>query len=186
VQDEAYNDEQDQSALGDWRPVGGDIVMKTMRRVGIAGLSAAAVLVMSAGAAFAAPPTITIVDISQFEGQSEAEWLANCGFAVDVEFEGQIVIHEFGGQRLVEVDNWRFVATYSANGKTFVALHPRAGPDIFWIAGDGTLYRATAGRSPFDGMIGRIVWNVDTDTVVSSHGRAIDNPLDDICAMLEA
>ena len=160
------------------------LVRKTMRRVGIAALSAVTVLVMSAGAAFAAPPTITIVDISQFEGQSEAEWLANCGFAVDVEFEGQIVIHEFSGQRLVEVDNWRATFTYSANGKTFVAVHPLAGPDIFWIAGDGTLYRATVGRSPFDGMIGRIVRNLDTDTVVSTHGRTIDNPIDDICAMI--
>jgi hypothetical protein len=155
-----------------------------MHRVAIAALSAATVLVMSAGAAFAAPPTITIVDFSQFEGQSEAEWLAACGFAVDVEFEGHIVIHEFGGPRLVEVDNWRTTMTYSANGKTFVAVHPLAGPDIFWIADDGTHYQATMGRSPFDGLIGRIVRNLDTDTVVSSHGRAIDNPLDDICAMI--
>src|SRR5215208_4071901 len=108
-------------AMTIWRHLGGDLVRKTMRRVGMAALSAATVLAMSAGAAFAAPPTITIVDISQFEGQSEAEWLANCGFAVDVEFEGHIIVHEFSGQRLVEVDNWRFVATYSANGKTFVA-----------------------------------------------------------------
>jgi hypothetical protein len=160
------------------------LVSKIMRRLAIAALSAATVLVMSVGAAFAAPPTITIVDLSQFEGQSEAEWLANCGFAVDVEFEGHLIVHEFGGQRLVEVDNWRFFATYSANGKTFVALHPLAGPDIFWIARDGTLYRATMGRSPFDGMIGRIVRNLDTDTVESSHGLAIDNPLDVLCAMI--
>jgi len=159
------------------------LVRKTMRRVGIAALSAVTVLVMSAGAAFAAPPTITIVDFSQFEGQAEADWLAECGFAVDVEFEGHIIIHEFGGQRLVEVDNWRTFMSYSANGKTFVAAHPLAGPDIFWIA-DDTLYRATVGRSPFDGLIGRIVRNLDTDTVESSHGHAIENPLDDICAML--
>lgn len=54
---------------------------------------------------------------------------------MDVEFEGHIIIHEFSGPRLVEVDNWRVVFTYSANGKTFVAVHPLAGPDIFWIAG---------------------------------------------------
>jgi hypothetical protein len=159
-------------------------VRKTTRPVAIAALSAAAALCMSAGAAFAAPPTITVVDLSQFEGESEAEWLAECGFTVDVEFEGHIIFHEFGGQRLVEVDTWRFVATYSANGKTFVALHPLAGPDIFWIARDGTRYEAIMGRSPFDGMVGRIVRNLDTDIVESSHGRAIDNPLDDICAMI--
>ena len=159
-------------------------VRKTMRRVGMAAVSAATVLVMSAGAAFAAPPTITIVDMSQFEVFAEADWLADCGFAVDVEFDGQIIVHEFDGQRLVEVDNWRVTFTYSANGKTFVAAHPVAGPDIFWIARDGTLYRATVGRSPFDGLIGRIVRNLDTDTIESSHGLAIDNPLDDICAMI--
>jgi hypothetical protein len=155
-----------------------------MHRVAIAALSAATVLVMSAGVAFAAPPTITIVDFSQFEGQAEADWLAACGFAVDVEFEGRIVVHEFSGPRLVEVDNWRVSMTYSANGKTFVAVHTLAGPDIFWVAPDGTHYQATMGHSPFDGLIGRIVRNLDTDTVVSSHGRAIDNPLDDICAMI--
>ena len=160
------------------------LVGKTLRRVGIAALSAATVLVMSAGAAFAAPPTITFVDFSQFEDQAEADWLAACGFAVDVEFEGHIIIHEFSGPRLVEVSNWRVTMTYSANGKTFVAAHPVAGPDIFWVARDGTNHQATLGRSPFDGLIGRIVRNFDTDTVVSSHGRAIDNPLDDVCEMI--
>lgn len=158
--------------------------MRTMRRVGIAALSATAVLVMSAAAAFAAPPTITIVDLSQFEGQAEAEWLATCGFVVEVEFEGHIIIHEFSGKHVVEIDNWRAVFTYSANGKTFVAVHPIAGPDKFSIARDGTVHWATMGRSPFDGLIGRIVRNVDTGAVESTHGRAIDNPLDDICAMI--
>jgi hypothetical protein len=184
VQNEGFNMPRIRLPLAIGARLAVTLVRKTMRRLGIAALSAVTVLVMSAGAALAAPPTITIVDLSQFEGQSEAEWLANCGFAVDVEFEGHIIIHEFGGPRLVEVDNWRFVATYSANGKTFVALHPRAGADHFWIARDGTLHLTTVGRSPFDGMIGRIVWNLNTGTVESSHGHAIDNPLDDICAML--
>jgi hypothetical protein len=150
----------------------------------MAALVAATVLVLSAGAAFAAPPTRTIVDFSQFEGQAEADWLLECGFAVDVAFEGQIIIHEFSGSHLIEVDNWRVSMTYSANGKTFVAAHPLAGPDRFWIGVDGILYQATMGRSPFNGMIGRIVQNLDTDEVVASHGRAIDNPLGEICTML--
>ncbi|MEO8273400.1 MAG: hypothetical protein ABI620_05000 [Chloroflexota bacterium] len=152
-------------------------------------LSAAMVLGVSAGAVFAAKPAITIIDFSQFEPFAEADWSASvedggCGFAVDVEFEGRIIIHEFNGQRLVEVDNWRTFMSYSANGKTFVAAHPVAGPDHFWIGADGTSYRATTGRSPFDGLIGRIVRNDDTDTLVSSHGRVIDNPIDDICAAI--
>lgn len=155
-----------------------------MRRAGIAGLSAVTLLVMSAGAALAARPTITKVDFSQFEVFAEADWLEECGFAVDVEFEGHIIFHEFSGPRLVEVSNWRVSMTYSANGKTFVAVHTLAGPDRYWTAADGTLYKATTGHSPFDGLIGRIVRNVETDTVVSSRGRAIDNPIDDICAAI--
>lgn len=155
-----------------------------MRRVGIAALSAVTVLVMSAGATFAAKPTITFVDFSQFEVYAEADWLLECGFVVDVEFEGHIIIHEFSGPRLVEVDNWRVSMSYSANGKTFVAAHTLAGPDTFRLAGDGTLYKATTGHSPFDGLIGRIVRDDDTGEVVFRHGRTIDNPLDDICAMI--
>jgi hypothetical protein len=145
---------------------------------------AALTLSLPASAAFAARPTLTIIDFSQFEAQAEADWLAQCGFAVDVEFEGHIIIHEFTGPRLVEIDNWRAVFTYSANGKTFVAAHPLAGPDHFWISRDGTQYQAITGRSVFDGLVGRIVRNLDTDTVESSHGHTIDNPLDDICAMI--
>jgi hypothetical protein len=155
-----------------------------MRRVGIAALSAAMALALTAGAAFAARPTITIVDMSQFEGQSEAEWLGLCGFEVDVEFEGRIIVHEFSGPRLIEVDNWHAVFTYSANGKTFVAAHPIAGPDRLWISRDGTTFVATAGRSPFQGLVGRIVQNLDTGAVVSTQGHSIDNPFDDICAMI--
>jgi hypothetical protein len=155
-----------------------------MRRIGIAALSAVAALVLTAGATFAASPTITVIDFSQFEPQAEADWLAQCGFPVDVEFEGRIVIHEFSGPRLVEVDNWRVTMTYSANGKTFVAAHPLAGPDRYWVGRDGILYQATMGRSPFDGLVGRIVRNLDTGEDVSTHGHTIDNPLDDICAML--
>jgi hypothetical protein len=155
-----------------------------MRRAVIAALTAATLLVAGAGATVAARPTITIIDMSQFEVFAEADWLAECGFAVDVEFVGKIIVHEFNGPRLVEVDNWRATFTYSANGKTFVAAHPLAGPDIFWITGDGTSYQATVGRSPFDGLIGRIVRNLDTETVESSHGLAVDNPIDDICAMI--
>jgi hypothetical protein len=155
--------------------------MRRIRSALIVGILLCLVLPQMAAAS---RPTITIVDFSQFEEFAEADWLAECGFVVDVEFEGHIIIHEFSGPRLVEVDNWRTFMTYSANGKTFVAVHTLAGPDIFWIAADGTHYQATTGHSPFDGLIGRIVRNLDTDTVVSSHGRAIDNPLDDICAMI--
>ena len=46
----------------------------------MAALSATAVMALSAGAAFAAGPTITRIDFSQFEPQAEADWLAMCGF----------------------------------------------------------------------------------------------------------
>lgn len=152
-------------------------------------LSAAMVLGMSAGAAFAAPPTLTIIDFSQFEPFAEADWTAECGFPVDVEFEGHIIVHEFGGGRLVEIDNWRVTMTYSANGKSVFLVHPSSGQDIVWIAADGTLYEAATGHSTphhGDGFIGRMVWNLDTDALVSSSGRTFDNPLDQLCVTLAA
>lgn len=132
----------------------------------------------------AARPTTTLVDFSMFEPFAEADWTAECEFPVDVEFEGHIVIHEFDGTRLVSINNWQTYQSYSANGKTFVA--PRtAGPDILWLAGDGTTYQAIVGRSPSDGLIGRLVRNDDTGAVVSSHGRRIDNPFDDVCDAID-
>lgn len=154
-----------------------------MRRAGIAALSAVTVLVLSAGAAFAAKPTITKIDFSQFEPFAEADWEIECGFEVDVEFKGHIIFREFDGGRLVEVNTWLTFQSYSANGKTFVAPST-AGPDILWLAGDGSTYLAIAGRSPADGLIGRIVRNDDTGDVVSSNGRVIDNPFDDVCAAI--
>jgi hypothetical protein len=154
-----------------------------MRRVGIAALSAVTVLVMSAGAAFAARPTITKVDFSQFEPFAEADWSAECTFPVDVEFKGHIIFREFDHGRLVEINTWHTFQSYSANGKTFVAPST-AGPDILWLAGDGTTYLAIAGRSPADGLIGRIVFNDETGDVASSNGRVIDNPFDGVCAVL--
>lgn len=142
-----------------------------------------------ASPALAARPTITVIDFSQFEPFAEADWSASvedggCGFTVDVEFEGHIIVHEFSGEGVIEVDNWQVTMSYSANGKTFDLGHPSVGPDRIWIARDGTLYLATSGRSVFQSLIGRSVWNVDADTLVSSHGRAVDDPFDDICAML--
>lgn len=159
-------------------------LLTVMRRVGIAALGAGMALGMSGGAAVAARPTITVIDFHSFELQAEADWLAMCGFPVDVSFEGHIIVHEFSGQRLAEVDNWQVTISYSANGKTVDLGHPSVGPDHFWIARDGTLYRATSGRDVFEGLVGRSVWNVATDALVSSHGRTIDNPLDEICAMI--
>ena len=144
---------------------------------------AAVAMLAFAGPAFAARPTITIVDFSEFEGFAEADWATECGFAVDVEFEGHIIFREFSGKHLVEIDTWRISQSYSANGKTVVAPST-VGPDILWLAGDGTTYHAIAGRSPADGLIGRMVLNDETGDVVSTHGRTIDNPFDDICAML--
>ena len=154
------------------------------RRVALAALSAAAAMALSAGATFAAQPTMTRIDFSQFEPQAEADWLAMCGFPVDVEFEGHIIVHEFTGKRLVEIDNWRVSMSYSANGKTFVLAHPSTGPDNYWMAPDGTLYRATSGHDEFEGLVGRSVWNVATGMLVSSNGRTVDNPFDDICAAI--
>lgn len=150
---------------------------------GSATLLAAAMALGLATPAMAAQPTITKVDFSQFEGFAEADWATECGFPVDVEFRGHIIFREFDGGRHLELNTWQTFQSYSANGTTFVAP-PTNGPDMLWLAGDGTTYLAIVGRSPADGLIGRLVRNDDTGDIVSSNGRVIDNPFDDVCAAL--
>ena len=155
----------------------------TPRRSAVA-ITLAATLVLAISApALAGQPTITKVDFSQFEPFAEADWTAECGFPVDVTFKGHIVFREFSGSRLIAVDTWQTFQSYSANGKTFVAPSTN-GPDMLWLAGDGTTYFAIAGRSPADGIIGRLVFEDGTHVLVDAHGREIDNPYDDVCAAI--
>lgn len=156
-----------------------------MRRFITAAICAAALASFAAGSALAAKPDIFKVDVSQFEEGDEAILSAECGFAVDAEYTGGFVVHLFDGPRILEVINFRVTQTFSANGITWVAVRPDSGPDIVWLAPDGTTYLAVTGRSiTGTATIGRTVINLDTGELVSTAGISVDYPLDDICAML--
>ena len=160
-----------------------------MRQAGMAVLSAATLLVMGAGAVFAAPPTITIIDVSseEYETDTEDGVSDHCGFPIDFEATGHIIVHEFNGNpRLVEIDNFRLFETFSANGKT-VVVQPDSGPDRLWVGSDGDLYLAIVGRSVTgSGVIGRTVVNLSEFELVSSHGRDLGDFFAFLCSELAA
>jgi hypothetical protein len=145
------------------------------------------VALVTATPVLAAKPTKEVIDIGSpaFEAMVEADLLALCGFAIELDGAGHIVVHEFQGhRRLVEIDNYRMFETFSANGKS-VVVHPDAGPDILWIGEDGHLYIALVGRYVTgSGVIGRTVFDLDTGELVSSHGRDVGDFIDRLCTEL--
>ncbi len=134
--------------------------------------------------ALAGKPTRSVIDISgaAFEAMVEADLSAECGFAIDLEGTGHIIVRVFEGhRRLVEIDNFRLFETFSANGKS-VVIHPDAGPDIYWVGRDGHTYLALTGRSVTgSGVIGRTVIDLDTGQLVSSHGRDVGDFIERLC-----
>jgi hypothetical protein len=155
-----------------------------MHRLVPAALCAVLLGTLAAGSVAAAKPDMFIVDNSDpaVEAEDEAFLLAACGYAIDVEGSGHVVVHVFSDHpRLLEIDNYRLFNTFSANGKTIV-VRPDAGPDRFWVGKDGAVYLALVGRSVTGtGVIGRTVVNLDTGELVSSHGRELGDFLTAVC-----
>ena len=157
-----------------------------MRRFVSAAVAAAILASFAAGSVLAAKPTIFKIDISDpaFEAGVEAQLLVTCGYPIELDGRGHIIVHVFDGPRVVEIDNFRLFETYSANGKS-VTIRPDSGPDIYWVGRDGALYLALTGRSVTgSGVIGRTVVNLDTGEVVSSHGHEIGDFASFLCSEL--
>jgi hypothetical protein len=140
-----------------------------------------------AGTAIGAQPVRYVIDTSspEYLADTEAFLAGACGYAIDVDGSGRIIVHLFeGNPRLLEIDNYRLFETYAANGKT-VVVRPDAGPDKYWIGRDGATYLALTGRSVTgSGVIGRTVFNLDTLELVSSHGRELGDFLAFVCEEL--
>lgn len=140
-----------------------------------------------AGPVLAAKPTIEIIDVSDpaREAGFEADLLNLCGFAVDVEATGHVIVHQFDGNpRLVEINNYRMFETFSANGKTLV-VRPDSGPDVIWVGSDGHLYIALVGRSVTgSGVIGRTVFDITALELVSSNGHDLGDFIAWVCGEL--
>jgi hypothetical protein len=160
-----------------------------MRRVLGAVLGAALLASLAAGTVSAARPTIIRIDVSDpaREAGFEADLFEVCGFAIDVEATGHVIVHVFNGHpRLVEIDNYRMFETFSANGKTLV-VRPDSGPDIIWVGKDGHTYIALTGRSVTgSGVIGRTVFDLTTLELVSSNGRELGDFFEWVCEGLKA
>ena len=155
-----------------------------MNRISRAALAAAMLAILATGSVSAAKPTIVIVDVSDpaREAGFEADLLLVCGYAIDVEATGHVIMHMFDGHpRLVGINNYRMFETFSANGKTPV-VRPDSGPDVIWVGRDGHLYIALQGRSVTgSGVIGRTVFDLTTLELVSSNGHDLGNFFEWVC-----
>jgi hypothetical protein len=155
-----------------------------MRRIAIALAGGMLSLLLTVGSTFAAKPTIFRIDVSDPDREAgfEADLLAFCGYPVDVEASGHVIVHVFNGHpRLVEISNYRMFETFSANGKT-LTVRPDSGPDIIWVGRDGDLYIALTGRSVTgSGVVGRTVFNLTTLELVSSHGHDLGDFIAWVC-----
>lgn len=149
-----------------------------------AALGAAMLAGVMTGSAAAGSPEVTIIDVSDpaREASFEADLLLECGYAIDVEATGHIIVHVFDGDaRLLQISNYRMFETFSANGKTIV-VRPDSGPDVVWVGGDGDVYLAIVGRSVTgSGIIGRTVVNLSEFELVSISGLDVGNFLTNIC-----
>jgi hypothetical protein len=158
--------------------------MKSFSR---AALAAALLSIVAAGSVSAARPNVFIIDVSDpaREAGFEADLLLACGFAIDVEATGQVVVHEFDGSpRLVAINNYRMFETFSANGKTLV-VRPDSGPDVIWVGQDGHLYIALTGRSVTgSGVVGRTVFDITALELVSVNGHDLGDFIAWVCGEL--
>ena len=147
-----------------------------MRHLARAAICAAMLGILTAGSASAAKPEVFIIDISspEFEEAQEGFLLESCGYPIDFEGTGHIVVHLFNDNpRLLQINSFRLFETFSANGKTIV-VHPDSGPDVVWVGPDGDVYLALVGRSVTgSGVIGRTVFNLSTGEFVSSNGHEV-------------
>lgn len=155
-------------------------------------LSCAAILALllgtlAAGSVFAAKPDRFVVDVSspEFEAEIEAGLLVDCGFPIDFEGSGHIIVHVFNDHpRMIEMSNFRLFETFSANGN-MVVVRPDSGPDRIWVGRDGDVYLALVGRSVTgSGVIGRTVFNLTKQELVSSNGHDLGDFIAFLCGEL--
>ena len=158
-----------------------------LRRISSAAILALLFGTLAAGSALAAKPDRIVIDVSsaEYEAETEAGLSRDCGFPIDVESTGHIIIHVFNNNpRMVEIDNYRLFETFSANGKSIV-VRPDSGPDRVWVGSDGDVYLAIVGRSVTgSGVIGRTVYNLTDMEFVSSHGNDLGDFLAFLCSEL--
>jgi hypothetical protein len=152
-------------------------------------LTVVVLALLAAAPASAARPTVFTVSFSDaaIEADYAATLTAACGVPIDVAISGKVVVHEFAGKSpLVEIDSYSFrlTATNPATGASTIVRD--AGPDL--IRRDratGHLTIAVTGRSTTGtGVIGRVVFDIDTGEVLSVSGNDVGFFTDTVCGAI--
>ncbi|HEX5827648.1 MAG TPA: hypothetical protein VFY23_09020 [Candidatus Limnocylindrales bacterium] len=159
-------------------------------RTSLGVLASLALVLALAVPASAAGPTREVISLDDPAlDAAESEWLSGlCGFEVSANNAGHIIIQVFpdGRRSMLELDHYNIRATYT-NVETGRSVRLRdIGPDR-WYVRDGKAYLGVTGRSTtFSGVIGLVVFDLETEEVVKSAGNEVGIFWDSICEALGA
>jgi predicted metalloprotease with PDZ domain len=141
-------------------------------------------------AVLAAGPERTVISLAdpELDAQESAILTEQCGVPVSASNAGHVIYQVFpGGPRsITELDHYNIRATYT-NLATGTSVRLRdIGPDRFYIR-DGKAYLGVTGRSTtFSGVIGLVVFDLETGEIVKSAGNEVGIFWDSICEALGA
>lgn len=151
-------------------------------------LAAALLALVVAAPASAAKPERFVIDIAtdpDFEAGTEEFLAFACGFDVEVDARGHIIILLFdranGNGKVVELDVYNMHQTFTANGRS-VTIPVDAGPDVVFVGADGQLRVAITGHpTGGSGLAGRTVVNLETGEVEQESGHFIGDWVAMVC-----
>lgn len=153
-----------------------------MLRLGISTAVLLCALGLTAAAGAARPEIFRVsFDDPAIEAEEVAFVSELCGFPVEVDLEGKVVIHVFDGGRTIEVDNYNIRGLYTnpANGETWRLVD--AGPDRVYVR-DGQIFIGITGRSfSGSGVIGLVVIDMATGEVVFTAGNDVGFYVETLC-----
>jgi hypothetical protein len=144
-----------------------------------------------AGSASAAKPTKLVIDLDDplVEADFEAILGSACGADIAADVRGHIIVLLFAGREgetRPEIDVFHTQATFTNvdTGATYSLID--VGPDIYsFDAATGHLTVAVTGRSlTGSGVIGRVVFDLDTGEIISSAGNPEGDWVENACAAL--
>ena len=136
---------------------------------------AAVALLGVAPAAMAAGPSHAVDTLNDPQMDiDESAWASDwCGFAVDAQVSGRIGSLEFAedGRSVIGLNIYGVRVTYT-NVETGAVVRLRdIGPDRFFMK-DGRAYVAVTGRaSNGTGVIGVVIWDLETDELIHVAGN---------------
>jgi hypothetical protein len=147
-------------------------------------------LVLAAAASAGKPERLTFsFDDPAYEAGIAAELSAACGFAVTVDMKGKVeivVLDKRTEAGVVEINAYssRALFTNASTGRSVSLVD--AGPDLVRFDGrTGELQLAVTGRAlTGSGVVGRVVFDLDTGEVVFEAGLEHGDWIENACAAL--